>query len=353
MTYLSIVAVLAVTSAGSTPLLAAAATDEADATATDEADATATLAPVSLDDRIEAAIAVPGSPDWPTAAFGSIWVLAPDLPLRDDTETPNLVRIDPATNQVVASIALPDRLCQGFVATDDAIWVCAVDALVRVDPSTDSIVSSVPIKGSMSYYRMAYGGGMVWALGSGAFVGDTVIRLDPSAETTTSHPVGGSVGGMVYAFDALWLTVPGAGSVVRLDPATGETREWVTGLPAPTQIAAGQEDLWVSLYGSDEEQAGPEDPQLVRIDPISGEVVAELMIGGSPRGGVDIWAGEEGLIVRSTRPWLARFDEASNSLVETIVSEPDIHAIQGPLTVAFGSIWTVNIEEDVVYRLTP
>lgn len=345
LTCLSMVAVLAVTSAGSSPLLAAAATDEADALPT--------LAPVRLVDRIEAEIPVPGSPDWPAAAFDSIWVLAPDLPLRENTGTPNLVRIDPFTNQVVASIPMPDRLCQGFVPTDDAIWVCAVDALIRVDPSTDSIVSSVPIKGSMSPYRMAYGGGMVWALGSGAFVGDTVIRLDPGTETTTSHPVGGSVGGMAYAFDALWLTVPGAGSVVRLDPATGEAREWVSGLPAPTHITAGQRDLWVSLHGSDGEEAGVGETQLVRIDPRSGQVVAELMIGGSPRGGVDVWAGEEGVFVRSTRPWLARVDEATSSIVETIASEPEIHAIQGPLTLAFGSIWTVNIEEDVVYRLTP
>src|SRR3954468_382489 len=56
---------------------------------------------------LEATIPVPGSPDWPIAPFGSIWVLAPDLPMRQGTGTPNLVRIDPATDEVAATIELP------------------------------------------------------------------------------------------------------------------------------------------------------------------------------------------------------------------------------------------------------
>ena len=309
--------------------------------------------PLRVVDRVEAAIPVPGSPDWPTPAFGSLWVLAPDLPIRPGGGTPNLVRIDPTTNAITATIELPDRLCQGLVASDDAIWVCAADALLRIDPDTDSIAASVPIKGAPAFYRMAYGGGMVWALGSGAFAADTVIRLDPTTQVTTSHPAGGSVGGLTYAFDALWLTIPGNGSVVRMDPATGETRELISGLPAPTQITAGPDSLWVTLYGGDEEQAGAGDPQVVRLDPETGEVIAEIAVGGSPRGGVDVLAGEDGVWVRSTRPWLTRIDPATNTVIEALASEPEIHAIQGPLAEAFGSIWTVNIEEDTVYRLEP
>lgn len=303
-----------------------------------------------LADRLEAEIAVAGSPDWPVAAFGSIWVLAPDLPLRPEGGTPNLVRIDPATNEIVATIPVPDRLCQGFVASGDAIWVCAVDALVRVDPATNAITASVPIKGAQAFYQLASGGGAVWALGSTAFDADTVIRLAPATETTTSFPMSGPIGGLAYAFDALWLTIPGEGSVVRLDPATGQADVLTTGLPAPRAIAAGSDGLWVSLHGVDETEAGPGDPQLARVDPISGEVVAEFAFGGSPRGGVELWAGEGGVLVRGTKPWLVRIDEATNEIVETITAEP---AIQGPVTVGFGSIWTINVERDTVYRIAP
>ena len=313
----------------------------------------ASVVPLRAMDRVEAAISVPGSPDWPVAAFDSIWVLVPDLPSRQGTGTPNLVRIDPVTNEVIATIELPDRLCQGLVASDDAIWVCAADALVRIDPDTDSIDATVPIKGAIAFYRMAYGAGFVWALGSESFVGDTVIALDPAAHTTTAYPAGGSVGGLAYAFDALWLTIPGTGSVLRLDPATGETRELVTGLPSPTQISVGPDSLWVTLHGGEEDEAGPGDPQVARIDPGSGEILAQLAIGGSPRGGVEVLATGDAVWVRSTRPWLARIDPATDVVVETLGAEPEINAIQGPLTEGFGSIWTVNIEEDTVYRLRP
>jgi streptogramin lyase len=305
-----------------------------------------------LADRLVAEIEVPGSPDWPLAAFGSIWVLAPDLPLRDPSATPNLVRIDPATNEVVATIPVPDRLCQGFTASDDAIWVCAADALVRVDPATNTITSSVPITGVQMNYQPAVGGGMVWALGSTSFIGDTVIRLDPATGVTTTFPLAGPIGGLAYGFDALWLTNTADGTVTRLDPVTGQTEVLTTGLASPRVVAAGSDSLWVSLHGGQEEEAGPGDPLLARIDPATGQVLAEFTLGdqGGPQYGVEFWAGEGGVLVRSTRPWLVRIDEATNEVVETITAEP---AIQGPVTVGSGSIWTVNIERDTVFRIAP
>ena len=301
-----------------------------------------------LAERLEAEIAVPGSPDWPLAAFDSIWVLAPDLPTKTGSGAPNLVRIDPATNEIAATIELPDRLCQGIVASDDAIWACAVDGLVRVDPATNAIAGTVPIKGAQAFYRPAFGGGMVWALGSTSMVGDTVIRLDPATEETTSFPVSASVGGMAYGFDALWLAIPSEGTVLRMDPATGATEVVASGLVSPKSIAIGSDSLWVSLHGGAEDQAQPGDPQVARIDPASGDVLAEIEVGGSPQFGVELWADADGVLVRSTTPWLARIDEATNEVVDPVTADL---AIQGPLTVAFDSIWTINIERDVVYRL--
>ena len=47
---------------------------------------------------------------------------------------------------------------------------------------------------------------------------------------------------------------------------------------------------------------------------------------------------------------MVRIDPATNEIVETITSD---QAVQGPLTVAFDSIWTVNVEHADVFRLTP
>ena len=123
-----------------------------------------------------------------------------------------------------------------------------------------------------------------------------------------------------------------------------------TDLPNPTGIVAGPDSLWVSLHGANEDQAGAGDTQLVRIDPESGEVTAEFAIGGSPLTGVEAWAGEGAVYVRSTTPWMVRIDPATNEVVETITSD---QAIEGPLTLDFDSIWTVNLERDNVFRLAP
>ena len=273
---------------------------------------------IPLADRLAAEIAVEGSPDWPLAAFDSIWVLAPDLPLVDDSATPNLMRIDPATNEVVATIPVPDRLCQGFTASEDAIWACAAGALIRIDPATDAITDTVPITGSQYGYRPAAGGGFLWFLGSSDFVADTVIALDTGAMSTRAFRQSGTVGGMAYAFDALWLTIPGEGAVVKFDPVTEKLEVVTTDQPNPTGIVAGPDSLWVSLHGANDDSASAGDTQLVRIDPESGEVTAEFAIGGSPQWGVEAWAGDEAVYVRSTTPWMVRIDPATNEIVETV-----------------------------------
>ena len=350
-----VVVLVALAASGCSPSAPAgtgSASETPDATDTPRPAASASPAPIQtvtpVTDRIEAEIEVPGSPDSPLAAFGSIWVLAPDLPTLTGSGTPNLVRIDPATNEVIATIALPDRLCQGFTASEDAIWACSATALVRIDPAVDAVDQSVPITSGQGFYQPAAGGGMVWALGSDGFVFDTVIRLDPATRETTSFKQAGTVGGLAYAFDALWLTVTGEGSLIRLDPTTGESEVVAIGLEAPTMISAGAGSLWVSLHGADGGEAARGDTQLVRIDPANGRILAEFAIGGSPKGGVATWADDEMVLVRSTTPWLARIDPDANEIVERFSSP---NAVQGPLTVAFGSIWTIEIERPVVYRL--
>jgi len=66
-----------------------------------------------------ATIALDGGPDLPTEAFGSLWVLAVDGPLMNDGTSSAVHRIDPATNEVIASVPLPGRLCQGIGASPE------------------------------------------------------------------------------------------------------------------------------------------------------------------------------------------------------------------------------------------
>jgi YVTN family beta-propeller protein len=51
--------------------------------------------------------------------------------------------------------------------------------------------------------------------------------------------------------DALWVTSAGAGTVSRIDPATGKVTATVKTGGTPLGIAYGAGALWVSDFGSD------------------------------------------------------------------------------------------------------
>ena len=79
-------------------------------------------------------------PSWIAAGAGSVWVGVPNLSA--------VVRIDPATNAVVATIPVPDGgVCGTVVADDEAVWVasglCGDGALTRIDPLTNTVVARI------------------------------------------------------------------------------------------------------------------------------------------------------------------------------------------------------------------
>ena len=276
-----------------------------------------------LADRLEAEIAVEGSPDWPLAAFDSIWVLAPGPSprgrLRDAEPHPDRSGHergrghDPPARPPVPGLHGERGRDLGMLRRCARPHRSSHERDHRHGPDQGLRRRS---------YRPAAGGGYLWFLGSGDFVADTVIALDTGAKSTRTFQQSGTVGGMAYAFDALWLTIPGEGAVVRFDPVTEETEVLTTDLPNPTGIVAGADSLWVSLHGANDDPASAGDTQLVRIDPESGEVdgrVRHRRIAAVS--GVEAWAGDEAVYVRSTTPWMVRIDPATNEIVETITSD--------------------------------
>lgn len=93
--------------------------------------------------KISAAIGVVG-------AFGSVWATGLD----------GVLRIDPATNAVLATI--PVTAGAGWTAaSSDAVWVTTGESkLARVDPQTNAVVASVQLRGNLG--DPAILGGKVW-----------------------------------------------------------------------------------------------------------------------------------------------------------------------------------------------
>jgi len=284
---------------------------------------------------------VTGEPDFPLEGFGSMWALA------SDQEQPAILRIDPATTEIVASIPLPGRQCQGFTATDDALWACVNGGVVRIDPTTNEITGEVPFETGQVVGRLAYGDGSVWAIGVEDGIPNQLIRIDPAAMTARAIPLGHGAVSVAYGFNAVWTTVPQDGIVLRIDPDTEEVTEHATGLERPFTIVSGPDRLWATLYGPDE--LGTDEPTVVRIDPNDGSAITEIATGAGSLGKGGLWATDDAVWVRAPDLFLKRIDPATNEVVETITGP----AGTGDVTVAFDSVWITAGNALTIYRMAP
>lgn len=326
-----------------TPAASATAAASPPAAASTEAE------PDLLEEWSVATLELGGGPDMPTEAFGSLWVLAVDGPLMNDGTEPAVHRIDPATNEVIASVPLPGRLCQGIGASADAMWACGPDGLVRIDPATNTVVATVELDAALAVTRIAYGAGSVWAFATATVGPDLVARVDPATNAVTATiELGHTAGTLAFGFDALWVSSPIDDLLLRIDPATNAVETWTEGLETPGVVAIGEGAIWVSLFAEHGFQAAPDRPAVARIDPATGDVLASVVTGGSlgDEGGIAV--APDAIWVRAPEPWLVRIDPATNEVVDVIdtVSGP------GDVTVAFGSVW-VTTERGNLIRLEP
>ena len=303
----------------------------------------------AADERLVATVDIGGGPDMPMEAFGSLWVLTVDGPIMGEDVPPSVQRIDPATNEIIATVELPGRLCQGIGASPEAIWACGPDGLVRIDPATNAVVAEVALDAPLGVSRLAYGAGSLWAFATSTVGPDTVVRVDPATNAITATiPLGHLAGTMAFGLDALWVTSPTDDLLLKIDPATNAVEPLSTALEGAGQVAVSDDAVWASLYGEHGAQAPEGAPTIVRIDPASGEVTAEIDAGAGLEDSNGIVASTDGVWVRGTDPFLVRIDPATAEIVDRIEGD---HGT-GDVTVAFGSVWATS-EHGRVMRFEP
>jgi streptogramin lyase len=87
------------------------------------------------------------------------------------------LRIDPATNTVVATIeGISQTLGAGVAVGGGSVWASVPTGIGRIDPATNEIVEVIPI-GSGGYVDLAWFDGELWASSTSR---NLVYRIDPS-----------------------------------------------------------------------------------------------------------------------------------------------------------------------------
>ena len=125
-----------------------------------------------------------------------------------DEDTHSVLRVDPATNEIVATIAVrsPGHIAVGA----GAVWTIdhfeRSDTLVRIDPSSNRVIATIPL----DYYAfdVAAVDGAVWVTRDIVAAGRSgeLIRNDPATnEVVARIPVEGRIQDVVVGEGGIWV----------------------------------------------------------------------------------------------------------------------------------------------------
>jgi hypothetical protein len=268
-------------------------------------------------------------------------------------------------------VAARIRLDRSFTDVDvgfGAIWVAGQGALLRIDPRTNRVVATIPTPLTGENASIAFGEGAVWVTSGQA--NGVVYRVDPAANRVTAAiGVPGGAFGIVVAAGTVWVTQylpePNPGIVARIDARSNRLLSPVEVPNMPGAIRSGLDAIWVtsrftvsridprsgaatqplhrvgdvravgagSLWGTFANSA--DDAGVQRIDPVTGRVVATIRI---PYGVLiafglgTLWVAQDASTITSggnqpdrTKPGrLYRIDPANNRVLGRPVPLPGI-----------------------------
>ena len=178
---------------------------------------------------------------------GSFWMMADALG--------SLVRINPATNAVIATIQVPPG---SFAVAfgGDAVWVTSTEqgVLTRVNPKTNDVDAKIPIGPKPRF--LAVGGGSVWTLNQGD---GTISRVDVTSNTLLGTIAAGLTGGggeIAVGDGSVWVTLMDF-PLTRIDIATSSVAQQFVGKGGDS-VRFGHGSVWLSDI---------EGGRLLRLDP--------------------------------------------------------------------------------------
>ena len=281
-----------------------------------------------------------GNPQRLAFGFGAVWVT---------NANGTVSRIDPASDQVVATIGLPGpgRRPEAIAAGAGLVWVAASTGVVwRIDPTRNQVVGSIDT-GRLLYkpIGLAVQDDAVWVVccanaAPGRHSDGKLIQIDPAGGRVTARiAVRGGPFAVAADPQAVWVATA-QGSAERVDRVTSRVAAVIPAggpLGGTQAVAIGHGGVWL---------ADPGDSVVLRIDPAANRTIARIPVAWPHHLAVDeagVW------VVSGYEAALVKVDPALNRPVATV---PDryLRDLKG-LTVGAGSVWATS--GDTVARIDP
>jgi YVTN family beta-propeller protein len=164
------------------------------------------------------------------------------------------------TETVLATI---DVAVFDLTVTDDAVWVADYwsNQVVRIDPATNQVVAQIEFTSASGILegprQVAVGAGGVWVT---TRFGDALVRIDPATNQIVasikqlkvygSQAMVSSPYGVVVDATGVWLTGGNASGLYLVDPATNQQ---IGAMPMPPSFSLIVSDgsLWVEDHAED------------------------------------------------------------------------------------------------------
>jgi basic membrane protein A len=246
--------------------------------------------------------------------------------------------VDPKTNRVTGQVQVGARPV-AVVVGHGSVWVANADdgTVSRIDPETRKVVKTIGIGAPVS--DLAVGGEAVWVANGSE---GTVSRIDPGsnavvAEVDLRGPnrlAPSPVHALTRGAGAIWVA-SGDNRVVRVDPATSKVVAEISVPSAPVDLVVYEGAVWVELVGE----------RLARIEPRTNGVTASVAIGDP----VSIAAGAGAVWIADLFGVMRRVDPTTAAVTDTV------RVGREPSAVGFGggAVWLASSSSGEILRVDP
>ncbi len=253
-------------------------------------------------------------------------------------------RIDPATNQVVATVESPilpsciPNACIGLggIATaGQQVWFLNqyLESFQRIDASSNEIIGS---KGGATRFRGLLGAdGLMW---SGKEGGDGAVGMDPaSGEVSVTVAAESGLYPAGFASGSVWFVGDDCHELLRVDPASGT----IQGTVAIDTCLGDVVDVGVEVWAGSSRG-------ILRIDPATNQKAGWIRI-PTENERFSLAVVGDSVWFRGEVTEIVRIDAVTKQPVERIRLPHGQY--QAEIGSADGSVWIANWHEGTVYRI--
>jgi streptogramin lyase len=278
--------------------------------------------------RVAAVIRVGGQPSTVRADADAVWV----------ARGPDLVRVDPRTNRVVAKLSC--RCPQGSALAAfgaGSLWLTQVaqGTVTRVDPATGRTVATIRVPGAEAPLGIdvAVGAGAVWVMYDLGVLGGTIVaRVDPATNSVAATvKLADSETGFAVSDQTVlvvtWTTQ--SALAYQIDAATSRVVARIPVCHENNDVAFGSGAFWV----------GCGEGRLLRVDPVAHRVAATVELGGAAGSASTVCADGDAVWVANLGDVLLRIDPQTNTVLGSLPATGSPGSFITDMAVGAGAVW--------------